>query len=99
MSSSKKPGLVNHIKPNGSSIEVVEGGHFDVQTQAVGNQTVQRVQKGKAIPLSGEAGQEASEALNGESWPPGVEVQLRQGKTLRIDCVGICNQFFSMLYV
>ena len=56
-------------------------------------------QKGKAIPLSGEAGQEASEALNGESWPPGVEVQLRQGKSLRIDFVGIRNRFFSILYV
>lgn len=61
---------------------MVGGGHFDVRTQAVGNQTVQRVQKGKAIPLSGEAGQEASEALNGESWPPGVEVQLREGTAL-----------------
>lgn len=78
---------------------LVGGGHFDVRTQAVGNQTVQRVQKGKAIPLSGEAGQEASEALNGESWPPGVEVQLRPGKSLRIDFVGIRNQFFSILYV
>lgn len=78
---------------------LVRGGHFDVRTQAVGNQTVQRVQKGKAIPLSGEAGQEASEALNGESWPPGVEVQLRQGKSLRIDFVGIRNRFFSILYV